>query len=217
MPARHTHDAMATLAAFIRSCLDDGVPIVGAAPLADGLTLGQELADSTTAWCLMMPGGTLHPAAAGVLWGWHTLAVLSQALLHRYLEVGEIDTRLALASEPERTDPAMIAGVDVALHLLPIIAEQAAHLSAEDPVLSRITAIAERWPLSGVGIAGASGTASAVLLEHPLLSQWYGDRILSRDDDTRIIPDLEPFLRAAVRRHPQLAPRIARALEVVSQ
>lgn len=192
------------------------MPIVGAEPLADGSTLTHELAESTAAWGLMMPGEALPPASAGVRWGWHTLAVLSQALLHRHLEVSDIDQRLALLSEPEQTDPAMIAGVDVALHLLPIIAEQAAHLSAEDPILARITAIAERWPLSGVGIAGVTNVHPEVLLQHPLLARWYGDRILSRDDDTRILSDLLPFLRAAVGRHAQLAPRIARALEVAS-
>jgi hypothetical protein len=85
-------------------------------------------------------------------------------------------------------------------------------------LLARLVDWANAWPLSSVGIPGASPTALDPVLEHPSLRVVYADRIIARKDLARLNDPraCEAVLRA-IGLHAELAPEVLQAAQALTE
>jgi hypothetical protein len=151
------------------------------------------------------------PAA---VWGVALLYQGCAALTYRDLDAAAVARRLGRACPSSGDAPATHYSVDLALRALPDLFDLARGLAAADPLLGDLRRVGQQWPLSSVGCEGIGGVDAAPLLAAPGLCLLYVDRILRRDDATRLAdPHVARAVAAALSGHPELAPAaVARAL-----
>jgi hypothetical protein len=137
---------------------------------------------------------------------------ICHALVDRALPAGEVEAIFA-DMPPAPVDVGDILSADVALRHLPTIHRWAKSLSADDPLVAGLSAIGLRFPLSSVGMGPLPLPLDlAPLKRHPCLWRLYIDRVIERQDESRLPdPDLKAAVRDALGAHHSLAPRLALA------
>jgi hypothetical protein len=87
-------------------------------------------------------------------------------------------------------------------------------ISEEDPLVTGMLALARTFPLSSVGVSGIDNVNIDAFIAHPSLRRLYADRIIERDDVSRLShPAAREAVREALGAFPELAPKLAAALE----
>ncbi|MEM7383342.1 MAG: hypothetical protein AAF514_00225 [Verrucomicrobiota bacterium] len=136
-----------------------------------------------------------------------------QALVDRDLSPTLLEDVLTIPDLP--SDHETIYSLDLTLRFLPDLFELARARSPEDPLVRQLSEMAEKWPLSSVGIPDLETDSEAVdhLLGHPSLRQTYIDRVFKRTDISRLNhPGVREGVATAIGAFPELAPAAFRAL-----
>lgn len=109
-----------------------------------------------------------------------------QALVYRELDAQ--DVRHALAEPcPRPPSPDVCFSADLAFRFLPDLISLARGIAENDPLVVGLRAVAARWPLSSVGVTGLPEVdGPAPFIEHPGLRRLYVDRIIERNDVSRL-------------------------------
>ncbi len=166
--------------------------------------------------CDDMPGGMKvemewHPEAA--VNALHYLYRLCQALVDRAMpdeQVGGMCAAMPMAP----SSPGEALSLDVALRHLPELHAMARSMSGSDPLVAGIEQAAKRFPLSSVGIALKEPPDFMPLRRHAGLWQLYIDRIIERQDASRLNdPHTSLAVADALGEHAfSLAPKLAARL-----
>lgn len=116
-----------------------------------------------------------------------------------------------MPQQPVTADELLSA--DLALRHLPEIHRMARSMSDSDPLIQELELVARRFPLSSVGIALKEPPDLAPLQRHDSLWRLYLDRVLERQDVSRLAsPAVRVAVSDALGMHPELAPKIAAQL-----
>lgn len=159
------------------------------------------------------PGYVYQPLAASAALKY--LYRLCQALVDRSMEDEEVRRLCAATPEPPATADEMLS-VDLSLRHLPEIYRLARSASESDPLVSALEHVAVQFSLSTVGIPPCLPPEVSLLQADPHLWQLYLDRILERQDDSRLIgPDIGRDIRNVLGLHDSLAPRLAAKLALL--
>lgn len=170
--------------------------------------------------CDDLPGGLQvdlewHPAAA--VNALHYIYRLCQALVDRSMTEEDV-SRICAARPMQPSSPGELISQDLALRHLPELHSMARSMSDSDPLVSGIEAAASHFPLSSVGITLQESPDLMPLRRHDGLWQLYIDRIIERQDASRL--DDEPTRLAiadALGGHAlTLAPRLAAKLALAA-
>ncbi len=202
---------------FLRQLTETGRVRVSAIPApaedADALNLLIRHWDRAARAELAGDGPALSLPVA--VWALRLLESGARFLVHRAYDEAAIAAALTLPC-PVGQDPLTCWSADLLLRHLPDLVRLARGLAADDPLVSHLSQLARRWPLSSVGMEWTSDHEPDVrsFAGDPALLQLYVDRIISRGDKARLG---SPVVRAAVRRSlgdhaGGLAPDIAKAL-----
>ena len=141
-----------------------------------------------------------------------------QFLVYRELDSATIETALSTSSISNPT-PDVIYSVDLYLKYMPGLYKLAYAASPDDTLTRKLQDLALQWPLSSVGIPGlenleADGAIlNGAILEDACLTQLYVDRILAREDRSRLSdPRVLDAVRATLGGHPELCPESLRSV-----
>ncbi len=89
--------------------------------------------------------------------------------------------------------------VDLTFRFLPDLMRLARSDAENDPLLAYIRQWAGAWPLSSVGIPDVRPSSIEPIVAHPCLLSMYCDRILARNDRTRLSdPRIDAVVQTAV-------------------
>jgi hypothetical protein len=137
---------------------------------------------------------------------------ICHALVDRALPAGEVEAIFS-AMPPAPGDAGDMLSADVALRHLPTIHRWAKSLSADDPLVSGLSAIGLRFPLSSVGMGPLPLPLDLALLKRrPQIWRLYIDRVIERQDESRLAdPEVKAAVHDALGAHHSLAPRLALA------
>lgn len=153
-----------------------------------------------------------EPRAA--LWAARTFYRASQLAVYRYIDAKTVEESLADPC-PQAHTAAAHYSVDLVFRCLPDLARLARSAATEDPLVKSIHALGGEWPLSSVGMAAvdiSDAAAEAIVSQRGLL-RYYVDRIISRNDKSRLAnPRVREAVKAALGGHASLAPDLAAAL-----
>lgn len=201
------------LSLFLNGLLDDGRVAVSREPLPHEFTghpLLQQLDERARA-DLALEAPAFSAEAA--LWSARLVYGIAQLIVCRDLSAEQIDQVFAKPC-PTPPCPETTWSVDLTLRHLPRLFNMAKHLSSGDPLVDRLKALAEQWPLTSVGMP----FAGAVNLGHPALDRLYADRVFAAADLTRLAdPQVADRLRADIGLHRELAPTISAKLFVTHE
>ncbi|QIF04731.1 hypothetical protein G5S37_25425 [Roseimicrobium sp. ORNL1] len=137
---------------------------------------------------------------------------ICHGLVDRALPAGDIEDIFS-DMPPAPVDAGDMLSADVALRHLPTIHRWAKSLSADDPLVLGLSAIGLRFPLSSVGMGPLPLPLDlAPLKRHPQIWRWYVDRVIERQDESRLTdPEVKAAVRDALGAHHSLAQRLALA------
>ncbi len=204
-----------SLPGFLRSLWTDGrvrVANIEAIPDAERCEAAELLADWELGYRQELPHDPPRLHAEAVTWGAVLTYRVCQLLLFRDLGLEEIDRRLGEPC-PAGDPPSIHYSVDLTLRYLPDLWRHAHRVSEQDPLVSRLSGVAVRWPLSSVGIRGLGPLEIDVLAGHPCLFLMYLDRIVARCDVGRCSdPRVRCRALEALGLFSHLAPEIAAAV-----
>lgn len=134
---------------------------------------------------------------------------ICQCLVYRELIPQEV------LSEPQpnhgaATSAAVHYSADVTLRFLPDAWRLARDASENDPLVSYLLRLANRWPLSSVGIPNQESVSIHGFADNPSLLALYVDRIIERRDKSRLGDRRAcEVLQRAIGAHAELAPELA--------
>jgi hypothetical protein len=202
-----------TLSDFLSQLSADGLAVVSA---ESELTSGEGWREVIEGWHavqrdeLPFEAPALSPAAAE--WAALRLYRGCQALVCRDMPPQDLTRYLAVPC-PEPRGPSVDYSVDLVFRFLPGLVAMARRVEQGDPLVAVLLTLAQRWPLSSVGIDGVGAVEPEPFLGHPGLCQLYADRILATGDTSRLNhPAVREALQVSLGAFPELAPPIAAAL-----
>jgi hypothetical protein len=141
-----------------------------------------------------------------------TLYRACQFVVYRDIETSIIEHELGLSLSTEES-ASVHYSVDLVFRYLPDVRRFAASASRNDPLAASIERLAAKWPLSSVGMPGIESLNIDPLSNNPCLMQMYVDRILERNDTSRLG---DARVRSAIKRslgmQTQLSPTISTAI-----
>ena len=134
---------------------------------------------------------------------------ICQCLVYRELMPQEVLPELQ-PDQRTATSAAAHYSADLTMRFLPDAWRLARDASENDPLVAYLLRLANRWPLSSVGIPKAETGSIDGFADNPSLLALYVDRIIERRDKTRLGDRRvrEAFQRA-VGAHIELAPELA--------
>lgn len=209
-----------SLAEFASALFSSGLAVVsrGKVPEAEDAGLQQMLAGAFQSTLQELPGklhSTLHYVPATGLSGMSYLYRLCLALADRSLTDEEVQGVCDAAPPPPATADEILS-VDLALRHLPEIYRLARSISETDPMITALERIATAFPLSSVGIPPHLPPDLTLLQRHPVLWGLYLDRILDRQDESRLLNEaVRHGVRDALGLHSSLAPKLAAKLALL--
>ncbi|MCA9062701.1 MAG: hypothetical protein KDA96_06565 [Planctomycetaceae bacterium] len=138
---------------------------------------------------------------------------LCHAVIDRQMEVAGLEQQILQLAEQFSRNAEAHYSVDLVLRYLPELADRARRISPSDPLLELILLAGGFWPLSSVGMSNLHVPTIPDALRHPALWKMYVDRIILRQDVSRVDqPDIRNSVRAALGMYGELAPAIAAAV-----
>ncbi len=192
-----------TLSQFLERLFEEGRVVVSATePVqADELRTAETTLSALEAvYRLDLPGEA--PPLAPVAARWAAVSLFHACQFVAYRNTGEETIAAALGHsagfQPLETDtskmpvpPAAEAAslhysVDLTFRFLPDLLRLARSDAEHDPLLGYIRQWANAWPLSSVGIPDATPGSIEPIVHHPCLLNMYCDRIIARNDRSRL-------------------------------
>jgi hypothetical protein len=151
-----------------------------------------------------------RPAARQGAW---LLYRVCQFLVFRDLDAETM--RRELCHEPDAaSSPSVHYAVDLTLRFLPDAVRLARGKASGDPLVTELLRLATHWPLSSVGVSGVGDVTVDAFVEDPCLRRLYVDRIIARQDLSRLCDErVRAEVAGVVGSHPELAPEIAGAIQ----
>jgi hypothetical protein len=211
-----------SLADFLSSLWESGRVVVPAwEPLKEtALREAEErLRDYDQRWRATLVGEPPAMDAAAARWG--AVLIFRACQLVTYRDIGPEQVEHAWSIKPPAANSAESHyRADLSLKFLPDVLRLARAATEEDPLVGRLERLACEWPLSSVGVAFRESAAAAIsepalhaILTSPSLRMLYLDRVLARQDVTRLAdPRVRQEARRALGMYLELAPKIAAAL-----
>jgi len=207
-----------SLPAFLHSLLKTGHVQVSQPeqdePLSGTLDTDKLLSDFEQSWRLDFPGEapSFHGPSAG--WAAKMLYRAAQAAVFRDISEPVLRDRLGVACPQVGDGTGRHYSVDLVFRFLPDLAALARHNSPEDPLLRVLQSWANQWPLSSVGMKGVETVDMGAIAGHRGLLQLYADRILAREDFSRLSdPRVQAAVRESVGAYAELSPALANYLQ----
>ena len=164
-----------------------------------------------------LPGSLPPFDLASGCWAAIRLFRASQFAVYRDVPAHVVDHELALPVELP-VAPATHYSVDVLFRFLPDLVKFAASASEGAPLVQHLMGWARQWPLSSVGVSDVGEIRLDGFAGSDGLLQLYADRIIATGDTSRLSdPRACEAVRASLGMYPNLAPRIAEALQDFDQ
>jgi hypothetical protein len=165
-----------------------------------------------------MPGAAPAFSLSAAIWGAEMTYLACQCLAFREIDEAELTSRLSRPFAGPR-DASAHYSVDLTLRMLPDLYHRARSASQHDPLVARLQEWGDAWPLSSVGMPEATRENVSAdpkridsILEHPSLRTLYVDRIIARNDLSRLNdPRVRELVFAAIGLHEELAPELLAA------
>lgn len=189
---------------FLDALFEHGRVRVG--PLASDLTEIWSAEDSSAVKSLLLAReiasrcdfpGLAPPFAWDVgRWAVMQLYLACQFVVYRHVSREQLALSLRVSC-PAADDASQHYSADLVLRFLPDLYRIAHAASSEDPLCDCLLQWAAHWPMSSVGMDGVVPDESRVaeLCRHPGLLRVYVDRVVARQDRSRLHC---PIVRAAV-------------------
>jgi hypothetical protein len=150
--------------------------------------------------------------AAVASWALTILYRGCQSLVYRDIDADAVRDALSQPCPAAEPSPSVCYSADLAFRYLPDLLALARGVAADDPLVTGLTELARRWPLSSVGVKGLEGPDVSSFVGDPALLQLYVDRIIERADQSRLTdPRVNEAVRTALGGYPELAPAIPAA------
>jgi MoxR-vWA-beta-propeller ternary system domain bpX4 len=206
-------DAPSSLVLFLRSLMAEGRPVVTPEPTVRLDSESVELI-AEIYFRAQQELGLETPAFCKATAGWAAILLYKVCQFIACRDIGEDEISAAFAVPcPEPRGPETDWSADLFFRHLPAVCGFARRLSHSDPLNRHLKELAAHWPLSSVGIPELAELDLNSFLEHPALRRLYADRILLKEDRSRLgNPRLDDVLRADLGQHSELAPSFASQL-----
>jgi len=118
---------------------------------------------------------------------------------------------------PAPHSPETDYSADLAFQYLPDVIGMTRAVASGDPLVQQLLTVAREWPLSSVGVPGVGAVEVESFIGHFGLRQLYVDRIIARQDVTRLgNPLVDTSLRETLGAFPDLCKPIALHLSQAS-
>lgn len=206
---RHVHD-------FYAALITDGVLMLRSEAPASAEELDAAtayLVDHERTYRLSLAGSPPSPTESAVRWAAGAFYRASQFLVYRDLNEDALRRDLSAAC-PERANAAVCYSVDLVFRFLPELIRLARAASENDPLTQQLMTWAREWPLSSVGVKDVPDVRVDAFIDDPSLRTLYMDRIIATGDVSRLEDGrVREVARRALGAFPELAPKIAAALE----
>lgn len=200
-----------SLTAFLDDLLSDGcATLTRPVPVDadDRAAAAEVLRNFEQQWRLEFPGDPPDLVISAALWAAEMLFHACECLMFREIDEDGIYDLLGLTYSGART-AAEHYSVDLTFQLLPDVTVRAENISGEDPLLAFLRKWACQWPLSSVGMAGIEPVGLEAVLGHAGLRRVYVDRVLERNDHSRLHdPQVVAEIRTVLGVHSELAPKM---------
>ena len=155
---------------------------------------------------LNFPGEPPPLSMAVALWAVTRFYQACQYLMFREIDAEVVTRGLAIAC-PDAEPASAHYSADLVFRFLPDLDKRVRAANAEDVLASSLQNLANRWPLSSVGMKNVTPTHISEIFQHPGLRMLYRDRVLSREDWPRLDHELtRSLVEEAIGGHPELAP-----------
>jgi len=159
-----------------------------------------------------LPGTPPEFSLPAAIWTAEVFYRACQCLAFR--EINEEETKQMLRPFSGRRDASAHYSADLTLRLLPDLLHRARTTSRDDPLVGELMTIANAWPLSSVGVSGVDVDDIEPILDDECLRQLYVDRIIARDDKSRLAhPRVREAVMEAVGLYEELAPQMVAAVK----
>ncbi len=170
------------------------------------------LAEFEQRYRLDCPGQPPELRMAAAVWAAEMFYGAVVALTFREIDEAGVDEILSRPFPGPRNTSAHYS-VDLTFRLLPELHLRAKSASGSDPLLKHLEQWAKEWPLSSVGIPGIVPESLDEILDHDSLRSIYIDRIIAKQDVSRLDPpEVQDAAGAAYGMHHHLAPEIHKAV-----
>lgn len=205
---------------FVRVLLETGVGNVPAvekrdgvfAPIKDVEEAEETLADFEQNYRLDLPGQAPAFDRAAAAWGAMVVCRFCQLLAYRDIGAKEADS--LVPTDGPAMNPTVAYSVDLTMRFAPDVVRLARAVNPADPLIEKIVATASRWPLSSVGIEGATASLDG-WGDDDCLFALYIDRVVAARDVSRLDNErVRARVRVAIGDRKEIAPEIAAALEI---
>jgi hypothetical protein len=197
---------------FINAIQESGHVVVDAGDPKSGASLEAAIRGRDESWRNELAHEAPPLSMPSAAWAAMRMYRACQFLVYRQIEPPVIERDLAEPC-PEPSSPGICYSVDLSLRVLPELLSLARGLSDDDPLVLALLKLAHEWPLSSVGIANIGDIDIAAFIDDPCLRQLYVDRIIQRNDVSRLTdPRVSDVVREALGAYPELAPTIAKAV-----
>lgn len=117
---------------------------------------------------------------------WSAKIFYQFARFYTYAELKNLDVSEFRPPESEPVEPETIYSVDIVLRFLPDLIQLFNSTEADQNTMRLMSELARIWPLSSVGCQEIESVDSQHVLNHPGLRIMYLDRIIARNDQTRM-------------------------------
>lgn len=152
-------------------------------------------------------------------WALRLIEQAARCFTYRDIEPEEIATALSVPP-PDAPTASRFYSADLFLRYLPDIARLARSAGPDDPLVRQLDMIGCGWPLSSVGMADVTCELGAVeaVLANPCLRQLYVDRVIERQDTSRLqLAAVRAAVREALGAHVELAQGIVKKIDEIDK
>ncbi|WP_166831245.1 hypothetical protein [Thalassoroseus pseudoceratinae] len=200
-------------ASIVDTMLEEGRVGVTGPDLPDDVTDAAAVIENFEArYRLNLPGEPPQLSMAVALWAVTRFYQACQYLMFREIDANTVTQGLAIPC-PTAETASVHYSVDLFFRFLPDLDTRVRAANAADVLAESLQNLANRWPLSSVGMKKVSPTHLDEVFTHPSLRLMYRDRVLSQQDWSRL--DHEPtrvLVNEAIGGHPELAPEAVSAI-----
>lgn len=152
------------------------------------------------------------PHAPAMLWAAQSVYRAAQWIALRNYDERSMERKSPPAPFSFDEDPSVVYSVDLCLRFLPDLVRLATSPMEGDPLIATLRQWARDWPLSSIGVADldrCSESALRLIFSHPALRTLYIDRVIQREDHSRLANDrVADGVRDTMGLHGALAPAL---------